>query len=102
MGQNTKHFPAQLTANGTSADEWSYTGTKGAIHASGTFGSGTLTLEISLNGGVTFKADANFSLTAEDIVYFSAEAPYGALYRFVLTGATAPALDLVMLQNSKL
>jgi len=97
---NKVQFPLLITANDTPSEIFSYNGTKGGFHVSGSFDSGTFNVEVSLNGGVSFVIDTSFALTAEGIVYIPETIPSGALLRVFATGAlTAPNLSVGGLQG---
>lgn len=65
----------------------------------GTFGTGTVTFQVSVNGnGFTLldhdNADAAYSYTADFSDFFNL--PKGTLVRAVLSGATSPDIDYEM------
>lgn len=102
MGQVKRAFPELLEVNGADTFEWTYNGTKGGIQLDGNFDGATVTVQVSLNGKVTFITDPNFSLTANGIVYFAREAVLGAVYRFFLAGAGAStAIVPTLIQNNR-
>lgn len=83
---------ATLTANGSTASvRWSGV-YLGHFYAVGTFGSGTITLEYSLDGGSSWlTADAdNLVFTAAGRANFQLP---NCLLRITLSGATSPDID---------
>lgn len=93
-------FPILITANDTPSVAFTYNGTKAGFHPSGDFDGGTLNIEFSLNGGVSFVIDATFAMTDEGIKYISEVVPSGAEMRLVVTGAaTAPDLSIGGMQG---
>lgn len=80
-----------LTANGATAPvQWS--GGEGAAYAWGTFGGGTVTLQLSPDGGTTW---FNVDRPGDTYVTFAANGTGGfklglCKLRFVLAGSTAP------------
>jgi len=82
----------QLTANGSTL-AFNVNDDNGEFgwSAQGTWGSGTLNLEVSPNGGVTwFKVGS--ALTADGVKHITAN-PH-CLFRFTLAGATNPVLNI--------
>ena len=80
-----------LSADGSSADQ-QWRGGTGFVTASGTFGGGTLELELSLNGGSTYVgAGTGGQLTSAGSFVF--ELPDDALIRVTLSGSTGPSLE---------
>lgn len=60
-----------------------------------TFGSGTLVLQASPDGGTTWMNVPNFSWTAGTANFqLGRFIAYGSLFRFTLSGATSPVLDV--------
>jgi hypothetical protein len=81
-----------LTANGKTAGD-SFPGGMGTVQADGDFGSGTLSLEVSSDGGTTYtNGGTSVQLTAEGLFNFTLPSN-DLLVRLDLTGATAPDID---------
>jgi hypothetical protein len=68
------------------------------FEARGTFGSGTITLESSLNNGTTWIAIPGISLTATGRPNKLIYAAWGERFRAVLTGATNPVITAQLVQ----
>lgn len=84
-----KTFAADGSTNViTTKDFIALVGTGGGTN----FGSGTLTVEISVDSGVTYTTVQ--SLTAEGIYQPSREYPGGVNVKLTLAGATSPDLDV--------
>lgn len=83
-----------LSADGsTSAIGWS--GGHGRVVASGTFGSGTLELDASIDGGSTWVGvGVNGQLTAAGTFEFSGD--QATQYRLTLSGATSPSIAVTI------
>jgi len=81
-----------LTADGKTSG-YSFPGGTGTIQADGSFGGGTLSLEVSSDGGTTYtNGGTSVQLTSEGLFNFTL--PSNALLvRLDLTGATAPDID---------
>lgn len=67
-----------------------------AVFAWGTWGSGTLTLQSSPDGGTTW-FDAAAGITANALTLWSGALMVDTLYRFKVTGSTAPALSVIVI-----
>ena len=81
-----------LTANGSTPSH-SFPGGVGTAHAAGTFGSGTLALEVSADNGTTFiNGGTSVQLTADGIFNFTLPSDE-LLVRLTLSGATDPDID---------
>lgn len=81
-----------FTADGSSPG-YSFPGGVGTVQADGTFGSGTLTLEVSSDEGVTYTSGGStVQLTAEGLFNFSLPSD-GLMIRLTLSGSTAPDID---------
>jgi hypothetical protein len=65
----------------------------GTVQADGDFGGGTLSLEVSSDGGTTYtNGGESVQLTAEGLFNFTLPSE-GLLVRLDLTGATSPDID---------
>lgn len=81
-----------LTANGNTPGV-SFPGGSGTVQADGTFGSGTLALAVSSDGGTTYtNGGTSVQLTAEGIFNFTLPSDE-LMVRLELTGATSPDID---------
>lgn len=80
-----------VTANATSAEHITACSETIIVVASGTFGSGTVTLQVSPDGGTTWVTTGK-TLTADGSVF--QDFPAGSRLRVALTGATGPDLDV--------
>ena len=69
---------------------------EGTINAAGTFGGGTLTIETSYDGGVTWTAEADGSFTLDSTVGFKSGPCY---VRTTLSGATSPSVVVSIVGN---
>lgn len=79
-----------LAANGSTAGSHISGGTA-TVSCSGTFGSGTMTIQISLDGGTTYVAiDTTGAKTAD--ATFNLERLPDCYLRWTLTGATSPSI----------
>lgn len=85
----TKHFDAVTTDDDVSSSGQKCKAGKWAMFVKGTFGSGTVTMEFSPDGGTTW-ATTGAAKTADGMA--SADVPSGML-RLTLTGATSPNLN---------
>lgn len=85
-----------------------YVGTEGVIQIGGTFGGGTITLFVSMDGGTTKNAlkdlsGTAYSATAADT--FSYKLPFkddtsaGAILYGTLAGATAPSVTVKIIDT---
>lgn len=86
-----------FSANGTSNSS-QVRGTKAFIQASGSFGSGTLTAEVSFDGGVNWASPTDAKLTASGA--FQLDLPLNTFIRLVLSGATSPAINFCIADRS--
>jgi hypothetical protein len=68
------------------------------FHAQGTFGSGTVTAEYSLDGGTTAIPVTGVSLAANGNSGGPYRAAQGTLVRPVLAGATSPSITVQLLE----
>ena len=85
---------ATLSANGSTGDfPLQARGAGVSLFASGTWGSGTLTVQVRKSDG-TFYNIPDAALTADGTVYV--DIPSAALVRATLTGATTPSLTVIM------
>lgn len=66
-------------------------GGSGAFGAAGTFGGGTLTMEISFDGGTTWVDVLDSAMTADDVYAYALPA---CLIRGNLSGASTPDIDI--------
>ena len=82
-----------LAANGSTASFGP--GGRLAIFASGTWGGGTLTLEMQQPGESVWFAVENAAFTATPVSRV-AELPPGSLVRLTLTGATSPSITVTL------
>lgn len=81
-----------LTADGQTQGV-AFPGGMGTVHADGSFGSGTLSLEVSSDGGTTYtNGGTSVQLTAEGLFNFTLPSDE-LMVRLDLTGATAPDID---------
>lgn len=81
-----------LTTNGKTASD-KFPGGMGTVHADGDFSSGTLSLEISSDGGTTFtNGGESVQLTAEGLFNFTLPSDE-LVIRLDLTGASTPDID---------
>jgi len=81
-----------FTADGNSAGV-SFPGGMGTVHADGTFGSGTLALAVSSDGGTTYtNGGTSVQLTAEGLFNFTLPSDE-LMVRLELSGSTAPDID---------
>lgn len=83
-----------LTADGSTA-AIQFEG-EGTINAAGTFGGGTLTVETSYDGGVTWVAEADGSFTLDSTVGFKSGP---CQVRTTLAGATTPNVVVSVVGN---
>lgn len=88
-----------ITKDGTGR-HWPYNGYKLSVATSGDIGGGTLTLEVSADGGSNFFLVPNFSQTAIGIKVIDIDYPKGMLFRFVMDGSTDPKLNCYATQNT--
>lgn len=80
-----------FTANGQSTGV-PFPGGAGTVHADGTFGSGTLSLEVSSDGGTTYtNGGTSVQLTAEGLFNFTLPSDE-LIVRLDLAGATSPTI----------
>jgi hypothetical protein len=89
-----------LAADGSTAVvDWGGGSSAGYYLASGaTFGSGTLSLQVSFDGGTTYVAAGSaYNLTAAGLVRFIL--PECKL-RVTLSGATSPSIPIIIAQDS--
>lgn len=81
-----------FTANGQSPGV-AFPGGSGTVQADGTFGAGTLSLEVSSDGGTTYtNGGTSVQLTAEGLFNFNLPSD-DLMIRLDLTGATSPDID---------
>lgn len=84
---------AALSANGSTSSV-PYTEGSGAAMIYGTWGGGTLVMEVS-HDGTNWAALDGMSFTADAAKGFNI--PRGTRVRFTLTGATAPTINAVLM-----
>lgn len=77
-----------------------YGGDKATFELAGTFGSGTITMQASLNGD-TWVADPDYSATSETFDSFVSTLAKGTKLRFVLAGATSPSINVIVIQSDQ-
>jgi len=88
-----------LTADGPTS-EIIWRGGPGTFAGTGTFGGGTLTMEVSYDAGTTWvAAGVETTLTADGHANF--DLPQGVLVRGNLVGSTAPDIDVNCLGRDK-
>lgn len=81
-----------FTADGNSP-RITFPGGAGTVQADGTFGSGTLSLEVSSDGGTTFtNGGTSVQLTAEGLFNFTLPSDE-LIVRLALSGSTSPDID---------
>ena len=85
----SNQFEYTFTGDGDS-DAFDYNGSKGAIFASGDIGGGTLTISASVDAGLNWYVDTDFSLTAAGFANIAETFPGRTKLRLTLTGSTTP------------
>lgn len=94
-------FSGTFAGNGNSASQQLDTNRGqlvATLQVTGTFGSGTVTLQVSFDNGVTWSNHTGMSFTAAGANTISLAA--GALIRISLTGATSPAITFNFAWNT--
>lgn len=97
MQPNLYQSFATLAANGSTAT-FALPGNVNAVSSyfgtGVTFGSGTLTLEVSPDGGTTWISTGVTITTGTANTFRQTNIVFGSLFRWTLSGATSPSLDL--------
>lgn len=86
-------YLTNFTDNGSS-EEVSWKGGKGTLAAKGTFGGGTVTLQVQVDGTQGYVEIVDSAISSEDMLSF--ELPRGCLVKAVLAGATSPDLNVTI------